>query len=294
MTRESVTRFERDIAARVAIIRKGENPPMRLSKSRYVTGLQCLKIPWMDKHMPEQFDELVWPEHLIKAGNEVGDLAMGYYGDCVEVSFDPHDFEGMAVKTREPLDAGDRIIYEDNFCMADILLVEDDGMCIVEAKATNEAKDYHLDDVSYQLWVIERCGLKVKSASLMHLNREYQRKGDIDLHKLFVVEDITEEARMRAESVPANNARITREADVADESEARVGSHCGSPHECGYRAWCLRELLSPSVFGIKRIGADKAAGLAHDQGIVSMRHVHDAGVHLNALQSMQVLCEVDD
>lgn len=273
---------------------------MRLSKSRYVTGLQCPKILWMDAHMSEQFDESVRPDHLLDIGNEVGDLAMGYYGDYVEVPFDPHDFEGMAAKTRELLDAGERIIceatfiYEDNFCMADILLVEDDGVRIVEVKATNDVKDYHLDDASYQLWVIERCGLKVKSVGLMHLNREYRRKGNIDLHKLFVVEDITEQARTRAESVPAKIERIAREADVADEPKARVGSHCGNPHECGYRAWCLREFSSPNVFDVYSIGADKAAGLAYDKGIVTLQDLHTSGASLNGRQMAQVMCEVND
>lgn len=272
---------------------------MRLSKSRYVTGLQCPKILWMNEHMPEQFDESVRDEARLEEGNAVGDLAMGYYGDYVEVHFDPHGFEAMAERTRELLDAGERVICEatfmhgDNFCMADILLVEDDGVRVVEVKATTEVKDYHLDDASYQLWVIEECGLPVKSVGLMHLNSEYRREGEIDLQKLFVVEDITDEARLRSASVPFNIERISRMAGRAEEPDVRVGPQCGSPHECGYREWCLKGFERPCVFDIYRMGAGKAAELAYDEGVVTFPDVLAAEISLSPRRAVQVLCEVE-
>lgn len=273
---------------------------MRLSKSRYVTGLQCPKILWMNQHMPEQFDESVRDKTRLDVGNVVGDLAMGYYGDFVEVEFDEHGFEAMAERTRELLDAGERticeatFIYQDNFCMADILRVEDDGVHIVEAKATDEVKDYHLDDASYQLWVIEQCGLKVKSVGLMHLNKDYRRKGDINLHELFVVEDITDEVRSRISSVPQNIQSIAAKTDVEIEPEMRVGRHCRKPHACGYQAWCKREFPTPNVFDINGIWMSVAADLAYDKGVVTFDDVAAAELDLNARQMAQVLCEVNE
>lgn len=44
---------------------------------------------WMRQNMPEQFDSSVINESVLSTGNEVGDLAMGYYGPFVEVEFDP-------------------------------------------------------------------------------------------------------------------------------------------------------------------------------------------------------------
>ena len=272
---------------------------MRLSKSRYVTGLQCPKILWMNEHMPEQFDESVRDEARLETGNVVGDLAMGYYGDYVEVEFDKHGFEAMAERTRELLDAGERVICEatfihgDNFCMADILRVEPDGVHIVEVKATTSLKDYHVDDASYQLWVIEQCGLKVKSMGLMHLNKNYRREGDIDLHGLFVVEDVTEEVRSRARTVPANIGRIAAIAGDADEPNVRVGRHCNNPHACGYQAWCKRRFPTPNVFDINGIWMSVAAGMAYDDGVVTFGDVLRSGVSLNPRQSIQVACEVD-
>ena len=49
---------------------------MYLSKSKYVRGLQCPKMLWMDKYMPEQAPENPNLEAIFATGNMVGDLAM--------------------------------------------------------------------------------------------------------------------------------------------------------------------------------------------------------------------------
>ncbi len=102
---------------------------MNLSKTRYTRGIQCPKMLWMDAHMPEKFDDSVLNEAILESGDNVGDLAMGYFGPFVEVSFDPRDFEGMARRTRALLADGARVICEATFatramCMVDILRVE--------------------------------------------------------------------------------------------------------------------------------------------------------------------------
>ena len=59
---------------------------MNLSKSKYCSLWQCPKILWMNKYKSE---ELVLDSSALarmEAGNEVGDLAMGLFGDYVEVS----------------------------------------------------------------------------------------------------------------------------------------------------------------------------------------------------------------
>ena len=59
---------------------------MNLSKTRYTRGIQCPKMLWMDAHMPEKFDDSVLNEAILESGDNVGDLAMGYFGPFVEVS----------------------------------------------------------------------------------------------------------------------------------------------------------------------------------------------------------------
>ncbi len=101
---------------------------MNLSKSCYTKGIQCPKILWMDLHMPEQFDDAAMNQAVLDTGSEVGDLAMGYFGDFVEVPFDLQDFSAMVATTQELLNAATPVICEATFscdgclCMVDILL----------------------------------------------------------------------------------------------------------------------------------------------------------------------------
>ncbi len=58
---------------------------MYLSKSKYCSGVQCPKMLWLKENKPEQFDESVMNQSVLETGSEVGDLAMGLFGDYVEV-----------------------------------------------------------------------------------------------------------------------------------------------------------------------------------------------------------------
>ena len=76
-----------------------------LSKSRYTKGMQCPKMLWMDAHMRDKFDESVMNQAILDTGSRVGDVAMGYYGDFVEVPYDRLTYSEMIALTKELLDA---------------------------------------------------------------------------------------------------------------------------------------------------------------------------------------------
>ena len=111
---------------------------MAITKTDFMRGMQCPKMLWMDCHMSEMRDESVMNQDILDTGNEVGDLAMGYFGDFVEVPYDPADFDGMIRRTEELIANGvpnvceATFAYDGNLCMVDILRVEADGVHIVE------------------------------------------------------------------------------------------------------------------------------------------------------------------
>ena len=152
-----------------------------LSKSRYTRDVQCPKMLWMKEHMPEQFDDSVMNEAILQTGSTVGDLAMGYYGDYVEIPYDRADWDGMIARTRELVATGTpnvceaTLSYDRNLCMVDILRVEPDGVHIVEVKSSTHLNEIYYHDMAYQTWVLMHCGLNVKSVSLMHVNNQYVR-----------------------------------------------------------------------------------------------------------------------
>lgn len=278
---------------------------MNFSKSKYTQGIQCPKMLWMKKNMPDQFDESVMNDAVLEAGNMVGDLAMGYYGPFVEVAFDPSDperFTKAAAETKKLLEAGEKIICEATFsipghyCMVDILLVRDDGSFdMVEVKSSTKTKDVYFHDMAYQCWLIHQCGYRVNSVSLMHINNGYVREGNLDLQKLFTVEDHTQEVFKMAKRVGDHVADISSIADAPDEPLTPIGLQCFSPYECGFRKHCFRNLPENNVFDLSAIGKKKAFALL-ERGCASFEDLAsdtETFSKLSGKQQMQVLMELD-
>ena len=57
-----------------------------ISKSKYCLALRCQKINWLEKHKPQYKEIDQATEERMQTGNKVGDLAMGLFGDFVEVT----------------------------------------------------------------------------------------------------------------------------------------------------------------------------------------------------------------
>ena len=269
-----------------------------LSKSRYTKGVQCPKMLWMDLHMRDKFDDSVMNQAVLETGSKVGDVAMGYYGDYVEVPFDPSNWDDMIARTRELVSAGTPVVceatfsYDGNLCMVDILRVEPDGVHIVEVKSSTHINEIYYHDMAYQTWLLLQCGLNVKSVSLMHLNNQYVRHGELNLQQLFVVEDCTDEVFSMQDEVGERTVALKAIAAQNEEPGTGIGLQCKSPYECGYRGWCWRHLPQPNVFELNRIQLRKGLELA-ERGIVSFEDAEKAGVATNARQRVQIESELD-
>ena len=89
-----------------------------LSKSKYCGLWQCPKIAWLRQYKPEAatIDEMV--QARFDAGNVVGDLAMGLFGDFVEVTTyngEKLDLPKMIEKTAIEMEKGTENICEASF-----------------------------------------------------------------------------------------------------------------------------------------------------------------------------------
>ena len=79
------------------------------SKSKYCSAVQCPKMLWLRNNKPGEFDDSVLRDTVLDNGNNVGDLAMGLFGDYTEVPFS-NDLGEMIEKTSELLKAGTPVI----------------------------------------------------------------------------------------------------------------------------------------------------------------------------------------
>ena len=246
------------------------------SKSSYTKGLQCPKILWMDSHMKDKFDKSLIDLNRLKAGSDIGDMAMAYFGEFVEVEMN-FKFDEMAARTSEliaealqmvrdgkkPFSICEATFVSDGMlCMADIVLVRADGaLDVIEVKSSTSVKDYHLSDVAYQTAVIEACGYEVATASIMHINSDYVLDGELDLKGLFKVENVTDEARARAQGITGTVAEMMAYREGEEEPSVQIGLQCNNPHDCGYQSWCWRSTPKDSVLNFAGMSRAKAFDL---------------------------------
>lgn len=265
------------------------------SKSRYCCGIQCPKMLWLKKNMPEEFDDSVMNQAILSAGNDVGDLAMGLFGDYTEVPYSESISE-MIPATQKLIDDGVVNIceasfsYDGCFCCVDILRnLGGNKVELYEVKSSTEVKDIYKEDVSYQNWVLTKLGFDVQKVCLVHINNQYARHGELELDKLFTIVDLTDVAKSKLSEVEDNIAKFREYLEQETEPECKVGSQCSSPYDCGYWSHCAVDMPEdgePTVWSISRL-RDKQ--WYYDNGYITFQQLYDAGVLKgNYLQQVEV------
>ena len=228
---------------------------LHLSKTKFCSAVQCPKMLWMQKNMPEQEDASVRNQAVLESGSRVGDLAMGLFGEFTEV---PYGEPGtMVAETARLMEAGTPIIAEASFsnngcfCSVDILKnLGDRRVELYEVKSSTHVTEIYRYDVAYQVWVLTQLGYTVEKACLVHIDNSYVRHGELELNKLFAIADLTEEALAAGETVDSLIHSLESYMEQTAEPEMPLGEHCSSPYGCPFWKYCSRNLPSPNVFDI--------------------------------------------
>ena len=265
-----------------------------LSKSRYCNWVQCPRMLWLLDHNKEEWDETVLNERIIEQGHKVGDLAQEYFATDITIPYN-QDKSRMIMETKNALDKKEVIIAEAsfannrNFCSVDILKVSNNYTEIVEVKSSTELKNIYLHDVAYQYYVLTSEGLKIKKASVMYINNNYTRKGELNLQELFTIEDCTDTVRKMQKSIAENIEEIKR--SQKSEPVQDIGHHCKNPYECGFIKHCWKHIPKNSIFNIAKLRSEKKFNY-YQQGIISFQQAFDSGITLNSKQLQQVETEL--
>ena len=257
-----------------------------LSKSKYCSLWQCPKLAWLSKYKPDEktVDQSV--EARFKAGNEVGDLAMGLFGDFTEVTTFKKDgsldLGKMIDVTKIEMERGTPVICEASFsynglyCAVDILKKDGDGWAIYEVKSSSnndekqEVKDVYVADISYQKYVLEHCGVKVTGTNLVNLNTKYIRGDELDIKQLFYITNVDSLVADEIRNVEPNIKLAEKILNSKDEPDIDLAERCRDPYECAYWAYCSKHIPEQSVFKLYRMSFKNKLDLYHD-GIIEYK-----------------------
>ncbi len=278
-------------------------PKLFLSKSKYCALRQCPKLAWLQKYKPEE--QTITPDLQARfdAGNEIGDLAMGLFGDFVEVTVkdgEKLDLARLIERTKEEMDRGTNVICEASFsydglyCAVDILKKENGGWAIYEVKSSTHAnKDVYAADVAYQKFVLTHCGVNVAGTYVVVINNEYVFDGTLDLNGLFRIEDVSKAVELESREIERVLALGEKYLLSPAEPDIDLSEACHHPYDCSYWEYCTRGLPKPNVFDLYSMGFSTKIRY-YLAGAVSYREVWDHNTVTNRKQIMQMDFALND
>ena len=175
-----------------------EKKSLLLSKSKFMDGLQCLKLLWYEYNRKDEIPLVDAAQQAIfEVGHKVGELAHQIFPSGIfldrETGIEQHLQASLeALKLRKPLfEAG--FSYKNTYALVDILVPADKNEWdLIEVKSSTSVKEEYLYDVAFQKYVYEGANIQIRNCFLMYINNKYVRKGEIEIDKLFVKENITE------------------------------------------------------------------------------------------------------
>lgn len=265
-----------------------------LSKSTYMRGKQCVKSLYLNKYHDDLRDEITDAQQAIfDKGHQVGAMAWNLFPGGVDASEGDHATINRSVNyTRELIASSTDAIYEAAFifdgvlCYMDILVKENGKWKAYEVKGSTGLKEYYIDDASLQYYVITNSGLPLEDISIVYLNNQYVRHGDIEPGKLFNIESVKEKVVPIQDDVAKNIDAFRDVLESKDIPDIDIGPHCTDPYSCDFMGYCWKDIKENSIFDISRLHAFKKFEL-YKRGIISLNDIPD-DYPLNDSQWLQV------
>ena len=183
-----------------------------LTKSNYLSGLQCPKLLWILKNNKERIPEKTEIEKAkFKEGYLIEEFAKSLFQDGIDLS--KEGFKEQIQKTKELIEKRVPLFeasfsIKDLYSRADILFPTGDNKWdILEIKSATKIKDVNFDDLAFQKYVYEKAGLKIRKCFIVHVNSEYVRQGEIEPKEFILQTDVTEKVEEQSRGIEekANN-----------------------------------------------------------------------------------------
>ena len=272
----------------------------KLSKSTFIRGLQCEKSLYLYKHHYKSKDPTSTSlQAVFDQGTNIGLLAQELFPNGVDAS--PENHFKMVESFRKTLDfitEGESIIYEATFIYNDVLaaldiLVKDlEGWKAYEVKSSTKVSETYIKDAAIQYYTITNSGIDLKDISIVHINNQYTKDGELDIHQLFTIESVYDEVLEFLPQIPNEVRKLKNVIESAEAPQKDIGSHCSDPYECDFKGTCWKHIPQYSVFNISRLNKDKKFDL-YKQGVVTLDQIDLAQTDLNPNQVLQVESEVN-
>jgi len=211
-----------------------------LTKSDFLQYLVSPMHLWAKKHNEITKSLSTFDIHIMNQGYEVENLAKDF-------------LETYLIRASE----NESMVWQKSFSDQHYTLRSDalvykpksDSYDLYEIKSGTSIKRENYYDVAYQYLIISKKH-KIDRLFLLHLNKNYIRKGKLDIEQLFVAEDITEKVLEKIEEVEITRSKAW---ETARSKSPKGIEHCYKPGDCPCPGLCHLHLPDFSIYDIPRI-----------------------------------------
>lgn len=241
----------------------------QLSKTEFIQYLYCQNSFWLLKRDSEKYPEGEFSVFLSKP------IKDGYLVEKYAKLLFENGNNGSKISFQQKFQTDSRL-----FTRADIYEVGKNGQThLYEVKSSAHVKTdrthNHLKDACFQLITAERSGQSIDRVSIIHLNGDYVRDGDIIPSELLIIRDVTAEVRAIQQETEAEIDAALALLDLQDID--RSSCSClqqGRANHCDSFSYFNPQIPTPSIYSLPRLSEKKRLELLEDS-FIDLDHVPD-------------------
>lgn len=211
---------------------------MQISKSDYMLFLRQPAWLWLKNNDPSNLPPIdAATQAMFDAGHAFEPYVESLFPEGVTLGFSDFDeYRSLPLRTQQALESGAQVLFQPRFewngftCISDIVsVVEDKTIDLYEIKSSTRVKPDHLYDLAFQKTVLEGNGFTVRNISVIHVNNQYVRAGDVNPKELTTFADVTDEVNEVALKTPEYMEAAKKAATLAEMPDpnpelAKLGS----------------------------------------------------------------------
>lgn len=221
-----------------------------LTKSRFLSGLQCHKRLWFEIHQP--MEEPAETATALLQGRAF-DQAVQELLPGVVIARDDGMPAAIAQTKRVLADRkrAPSTLHQGAFRAGDMAVITDvlrragPQFDLVEVKASTALKDTHLPDAAFQVLVLQRAKIPVGKVFIGHVNNQFVLRRVGHYQGLLAEEDVTDEVHGYLPEAATRALQFQEIMASGTMPTVAVGAHCLDPYECPFLNRCTAGVRKP-------------------------------------------------
>jgi hypothetical protein len=230
-----------------------------ISKSDFLLYCEAPRHLWAKKH--EMIEQQIsnFAQHLIDDGSKVETLAFEYLTTIFIPQFPGDQLLWQQTYSDGPYIARtDALVHKGSSCNYDLY----------EIKSSTGVDKENVYDVTFQAVILEK-HIFIDNFYVLHLNKGYDRSGELDLSILFTAENISDKVNALKPEVMLLREEALRVAQINDPEEVEA---CLSPKDCPCLEICHSGLPEFSIYDIPYLSKPNKRNLLA-QGILEAKDI---------------------